>query len=446
MSKERVLILGAAGRDFHVFNTAYRDEPDACVVGFTAQQIPHIEGRVYPPELAGPRYPHGIPIVPEDELERVIEREDVTRCVMAYSDVSHEYVMHLASRVNAAGPDFEIGGVRRTMLSSSKPVVAVCASRTGAGKSQTSRAVVAMLRSHGLRVSVVRHPMPYGDLLAQRVQRFETVEDLDRHHVTIEEREDYEPHLAAGSVVFAGVDYAEILRLAESDGDVVLWDGGNNDFSFFRADVYITVVDPHRPGHEVSYYPGETNLRLADAVVVNKVDTADPAAVEQVLSNIRAVNPSAKVVRAASPITVADPGVLKGRRVLAIEDGPTLTHGGATTGAAMLGARAAGASELVDPRPYLTGELVGTFERYPHLGTLLPAMGYGPQQVADLEETLRKAAADGVEAVAVGTPIDLGALVDIPVPYTRVRYELDVIGTPTLEDVLEPVLDRAGGA
>jgi predicted GTPase len=442
MSEERIVILGAAGRDFHVFNTAYRDRSGARVVAFTAQQIPHIEHRRYPPELAGPAYPDGIPIVPEEDLERVIEEEGVTRCVMAYSDVSHEYVMHLASRVNAAGPDFEIGGVRRTMLESTKPVVAVCASRTGAGKSQTSRAVVNVLRAHGLRVSVVRHPMPYGDLLAQQVQRFETVDDLDRYDVTIEEREDYEPHLENGSVVFTGVDYERILRLAEADGDVVLWDGGNNDFSFFEPDVYITVVDPHRPGHELSYYPGETNVRLADAVVVNKVDTADPVNIDRVIANVKSVNPDATIVRAASPITVEDPTVLAGRRVLAIEDGPTLTHGGAATGAAMLGARAAGAAELVDPRPYLTGELTGTFEKYPELGALLPAMGYGDQQVRDLETTLRNAAAGGVEAVAVGTPIDLGAILEIPVPYTRVRYDLEVIGEPTLEDVLRPVLDR----
>jgi predicted GTPase len=440
MSEERVVILGAAGRDFHVFNTAYRDDPHHRVVAFTAQQIPHIEHRRYPAELAGVRYPEGIPILPEEDLEELIAREGVTRCVMAYSDVSHEYVMHLASRVNAVGPDFEIGGVRRTMLASSKPVVAVCATRTGSGKSQTSRAVVDVLRDHGLEVSVVRHPMPYGDLLTQRVQRFETMDDLARYDVTIEEREDYEPHLANGSVVFTGVDYEQILRLAEEDGDVVLWDGGNNDFSFFQADVYITVVDPHRPGHEVRYYPGETNLRLADAVVVNKIDTAEPTAVEEVLVNVRRVNPEALVIRAASPITVEDPSVLAGRRVLAIEDGPTLTHGGASTGAAMIGARAAGAARLVDPRPFLQGELVDTFEKYPALGPLLPAMGYGHQQIRDLEDTLRKAAEGGVEAVAVGTPIDLGRLIAVPLPYTRVRYELDVIGEPTLEDALRPIL------
>ncbi len=440
MTHENVLILGAAGRDFHVFNTAYRDDPHYRVVAFTAQQIPHIDNRRYPPELAGPRYPEGIPILPEADLEKIVAAEGVTRCVMAYSDVSHAYVMHLASRVNAAGPDFEIGGVRRTMLRSSKPVVAVCASRTGAGKSQTSRAVVRVLRSHGLEVSVVRHPMPYGDLLAQRVQRFESVEDLERQHVTIEEREDYEPHIASGSVVFAGVDYEAILRRAEAECDVVLWDGGNNDFSFFAADVYITVVDPHRPGHEVSWYPGETNLRLADAVVVNKCDTAEPADIETVLGNVRRTNPDAMILRAASPVTADDPSILAGHRVLAVEDGPTLTHGGTRLGAAVLAARAAGATEIVDPRPYLVGELRDTFERYPDLGPVLPAMGYGEAQIRDLEATLRRAVEGGVEAVAVGTPMDLAELVDIPAPHTRVRYELSVLGEPTLEDALRPVL------
>jgi predicted GTPase len=441
MPQERVLILGAAGRDFHVFNTAYRNDPHCRVVAFTAQQIPHIENRLYPPELAGPHYPEGIPIHPEEELEALIAELGVTRCVMAYSDVSHEYVMHLASRVNAAGPDFEIGGVRRTTLKSSRPVVAVCASRTGAGKSQTSRAVVGVLRSHGLRVSVVRHPMPYGDLLKQRVQRFAELADLDRFDVTIEEREDYEPHLVHGSVVFTGVDYEEILRLAEAECDVVLWDGGNNDFAFFEADVYITVVDPHRPGHELLYYPGETNLRLADVVLVNKVDTADPGAVDTVLANVRRANPGAMILKAASPVTADDPSVLSGRRVIAIEDGPTLTHGGAKIGAAVIATRAAGA-ELVDPRPFLVGELAEAFERYPELGPLLPAMGYGESQIRDLEATLRQAAEAGVEAIAVGTPIDLAALIEIPLPHTRVRYELEVLGAPGLEDALQPILER----
>ena len=441
MSAERVLILGAAGRDFHVFNTAYRDDPRFRVVAFTAQQIPHIDDRRYPPELAGSRYPQGIPIRPEDDLEAIIADEGVTRCVMAYSDVSHEYVMHLASRVAAAGPDFEIGGVRRTMLTSSKPVVAVCAVRTGAGKSQTSRAVVNLLRGQGLRVSVVRHPMPYGDLLKQRVQRFAQLADLDRHDVTIEEREDYEPHLVNGSVVFTGIDYAEVLRLAEAEADVVLWDGGNNDFAFFHADVYITLVDPHRPGHELLYHPGEINLRLADVVVVNKMDTADPTDVDTVIANARRTNPDALIVRADSPVTADDPSVLAGRRVIAVEDGPTLTHGGTKVGAAVLAARAAGA-QIVDPRPYLVGELQETFERYPELGAVLPAMGYGAAQIRDLEATLRRAAEGGVEAIAVGTPIDLAGLVAIPLPHTRVRYELVVRGRPTLEDALEPILSR----
>ena len=439
----RVLILGAAGRDFHVFNTVYRDDPSVTVVAFTAQQIPHIDDRRYPAELAGPAYPAGIPILPEDELEEIIAREGVTRCVMAYSDVSHEYVMHMASRVNAAGPDFEIGGAAHTMLTSTRPVVAVCASRTGVGKSQTSRAVANILRGAGLSVAVVRHPMPYGDLLKQRVQRFAGEDDLVRYEATIEEREEYEPHIANGSAVFAGVDYEAILRAAEAEADVVLWDGGNNDTSFFKADVYITLVDPHRPGHELGFYPGETNLRLADVVLVNKVDTANPAGVAEVLANAARVNPRAMVIQAASPLTVDDPSVLKGKRVLAVEDGPTLTHGGMKYGAGILGARAAGAAEIVDPRPFLVGELAETFEKYPGLGTLLPAMGYGEQQVADLEATLRKAAEGGVEAVAVGTPIDLGRLVQIPVPFTRVRYDLSVIGEPTLEDALRPILERA---
>jgi predicted GTPase len=437
---ERVLILGAAGRDFHVFNTAYRDDPSVRVVAFTAEQIPGIDDRRYPASLAGEHYPDGIPIRPEAELEEIIAAEGVTRCVMAYSDVSHEYVMHLASRVNAAGPDFEIGGAARTMLPSSRPVVAVCASRTGVGKSQTSRAVARVLRDAGRRVAVVRHPMPYGDLEAQRVQRFAGEEDLVAHEVTIEEREEYEPHIASGSVVFAGVDYEAILRAAEEEGDVILWDGGNNDTSFFRADLYITLVDPHRAGHELSYHPGETNVRLADLVIVNKVDTADPAGVEAVEENVRSVNPEARVVRAASPITVEEPGVLEGKRVLVVEDGPTLTHGGMAYGAGTLGAREAGAAEIVDPRPFLVGELQETFARYPELGPLLPAMGYGGRQVRDLEATLRRAAEGGVEAVAVGTPIDLGRLVEIPVPHTRIRYELELRGETTLEELLAPVL------
>ncbi len=443
MSDERVLILGAAGRDFHVFNTVYRNHPHATVVAFTAQQIPHIEDRRYPAELAGPRYPDGIPIRPEEQLESLVRDLEVTRCVFAYSDVSHEYVMHMASRVNALGPDFEVGGAARSMIPSSKPVVAVCASRTGAGKSQTSRAVANALRGAGLRVAVVRHPMPYGDLLAQRVQRLASQKDLAAAHVTIEEREEYEPHIANGSPVFAGVDYEAILRAAEAEADVILWDGGNNDVSFFRADLYITLVDPHRAGHELRYHPGETNLRLADVVVVNKVETAEPAWVDEVLENVTRVNPGATILRAASPITVDDPAILSGRRVLAVEDGPTLTHGEMKYGAGTLGARSAGASDIVDPRPFLQGELVDTFEQYPELGAVLPAMGYGDRQIADLEATIARAAAGGVEAVAIGTPIDLARLIQIPLPHTRVRYELAVQGETTLEDVLETVVLRA---
>ncbi len=440
MSRVRVLILGAAGRDFHDFNVVYRDDPAFEVVAFTAQQIPHIAGRRYPPELAGELYPEGIPIHEEERLEELIRDLGVDRCVMAYSDASHEQVMHLASRVNAAGADFELPGTGRTMLASSRPVVAVCATRTGAGKSQTSRAVVRLLRDAGRRVAVIRHPMPYGDLGAQRVQRFAGEEDLRRDRVTIEEREEYEPHLAAGSVVFAGVDYAAILREAEREAELLLWEGGNNDTSFLRADLYITVADPHRPGHELSYYPGETNVRLADVVIINKVDTAEPEAVLQVRRNVESVNPRALILEAASPLFVDDAAVLRNRRVLAVEDGPTLTHGQMRYGAATLAARKAGATELVDPRPYAVGEIAGTFGRYPDIGPVLPAMGYGEAQVRDLEATVRRAAEAGVEAVAIGTPIDLSRLIEIPVPHTRVRYELQVLGEPDLEDALAALL------
>lgn len=445
MRPTRVLILGAAGRDFHDFNVVYRDDERHQVVAFTAQQIPHIAERSYPPELAGERYPGGIPIHPEERLEALIRELEVDLCVMAYSDVSHEEVMHLASRASAAGADFQLLAAGRTMLVSRLPVVAVCASRTGAGKSQTSRAVVRRLREAGLRVAVLRHPMPYGDLRLQRVQRFASEADLERHRVTIEEREEYEPHLAAGSVVFAGVDYAAILAEAQAEADVLVWDGGNNDTSFLRADVYLTVVDPHRPGHESTYHPGETNVRLADAVIVNKLDSAPPEAVARVVANVRAMNPRARVLEAESPLTVDDESVLAGKRVLAIEDGPTLTHGGMPFGAATLAARRAGAAELVDPRPFAVGEIAETFARYPGTGPLLPAMGYGERQVRDLEATLERAAAAGVEAVAIGTPIDLARLVRIPVPATRVRYELRLRGPLSLDEVLAPVLGPVAG-
>jgi predicted GTPase len=439
MRRTRILILGAAGRDFHDFNKLYRDDPDVEVVAFTAQQIPHIAGRCYPHELAGRLYHDGIPILPEEEMEEVIRRERVDVCVLAYSDLSHEEVMHLASRASAAGADFHLVAARKTMLHSHRPVVAVCASRTGAGKSQTSRAIVRLLRDARLRVAVLRHPMPYGDLRLQRVQRFASEADLARHRVTIEEREEYEPHLANSSVVFAGVDYEAILREAEKEADVIVWDGGNNDTSFIAADVYVTVVDPHRPGHELRYHPGETNVRLADAIIINKVDSAEADAVATVRANVERVNPRALVLEAASPLRVDDSSVLHGKRVLCIEDGPTLTHGGMRFGAATLAALQEGAYELVDPRPFAVGEIAETFEKYPATGPLLPAMGYGEQQIRDLEATLANAAAAGVQAVAVGTPVALEKIVRIPLPYTRVRYELEVRGTPTLNDVLAPI-------
>jgi predicted GTPase len=440
MGRIRTLILGAAGRDFHNFNVVYRGDRDTEVVGFTAEQIPGIDDRTYPPELAGELYPDGIGIHPEHRLEELIAELNVERCVMSYSDVSYAYVMGLAARVNAAGADFTMLGATRTMVTSSKPVVAICASRTGAGKSQTSRAVVRLLREAGKRVAVIRHPMPYGDLAAQRVQRFETVEDLTRHNVTIEEREEYEPHVAAGSLVFAGVDYEAILREAEKEADVILWDGGNNDFSFYRSDVYLTLVDPHRAGHELSYYPGEINVRLAHAVIINKIDSASAEDVFTVERNVRSVNPDAVIIEAASPLFIDRPEVLRGKRVLCVEDGPTLTHGEMKFGAGVIGARKAGALEIIDPRPFAVGTIKDTFERYPDIGALLPAMGYGDQQISDLEATIRAAAEHGVEAVAIGTPIDLGRLIDIPLPYTRIRYELQVLGSPTLEDVLAPII------
>lgn len=439
-----VLILGAAGRDFHNFNVVFRDDAGYDVKGFTAQQIPNIEDRTYPPELAGELYPDGIPIHPEDRMEELVGGLGVDVCVMAYSDVSHEHVMHLASRANAAGAEFRLLGQDATVLEARVPVVAVCAVRTGAGKSQTSRAVVGRLREAGLEVAVVRHPMPYGDLAAQRVQRFETPDDLERHRVTIEEREEYEPHLAAGSVVWAGVDYEAILREAEDDADVIVWDGGNNDTPFYRPDLHLTVADPLRAGHELRYHPGETNARLADVLLINKVDTADGEAVLRVRDNLRRLNPGATVLEAASPLLVGEPAVLEGRRVLAVEDGPTLTHGEMTYGAATLAARRCGAAGLVDPRPYAVGEIAEAFERYPEVGPVLPAMGYGEAQVEDLARTIRRSLEAEAEAVSVGTPIDLERLMEIPAPSTRVTYELQVLGRPTLDDALAPVLEAAG--
>ena len=433
MEPKRVVILGAAGRDFHDFNTYFRGNPEYRVVAFTATQIPDIDGRVYPPGIAGPDYPEGIPILAEDELEDIIGREEVDTCVFSYSDVSHEYVMHLASRCLAAGAAFELLGPRQTMLESRRPVVAICAVRTGSGKSQTTRYVVEYLRELGRKPVVVRHPMPYGDLVAQRVQRFETYEDLARHDVTIEEREEYEPHINSGSVVYAGVDYEAILRQAEEDGDVVLWDGGNNDLPFYKPDLHIVIADPHRPGHEISYHPGETNLRMADAVIINKTDSARPEDVEIVRRNIAAANPAAAVFAARSPLSVDDPGLLKGKRVLAVEDGPSLTHGELTIGAASLAAKEHGAAELVDPRPFAVGSIVDTFEKYSSTGPVLPAMGYGDEQIRELAETINNS---DVDVVVVGTPIDLASLIEINKPVVRVQYDLALDDPGELEGMI----------
>ncbi len=432
-NRTRILIMGAAGRDFHNFNLVYRDNEAYEVIAFTATQIPNIEGRKYPAELAGRLYPSGIPIYPEDDLTDLIHEHRIDEVVFAYSDVSHEYVMHKGAQANAAGADFRLLGTRDTMLTSSKPVVAICAVRTGCGKSQTTRKVVAVLKSHGQKVVVVRHPMPYGDLSKQKVQRFATYEDLDRYDCTIEEREEYEPHLAMGTVVYAGVDYGEILRQAEQEADVVIWDGGNNDTPFFKPDLHIVVTDPLRAGHEMRYYPGETNLRMADVVVINKLTTARPEDVEKVRENIRAANPGATIVEAASPISVEDPAAIQGKRVLVVEDGPTLTHGEMKFGAGVVAARRFGAREIVDPRPYLVGDLQATFEKYPEIGTLLPAMGYGDKQVHDLEATINQADCD---AVIIATPVDLRRILKMNKPAVRVTYELQEIGKPNLDEIV----------
>ncbi len=428
-----MLIAGAAGRDFHNFNVAYRGREDVEVVAFTATQIPNIEGRLYPPELSGPLYPAGIPVATEDELDSLVREHEVEVVVFAYSDVTHEHVMHVASRALAAGASFELLSPRETMLTSTKPCVSVCAVRTGAGKSQTTRRVASLLRGAGKRVAVIRHPMPYGDLARQAVQRFERYDDLDAADATIEEREEYEPHLAEGNLVFAGVDYAAILDLAERDADVIVWDGGNNDTPFIRPDLHIVVVDPHRPGHELRYHPGETNLRMADVCVVNKVDSAQQDGIDRVLNSIHR-HTDARVVLASSPIYVeGDAGRIRGKRVLAIEDGPTLTHGEMTYGAAVLAAKQHGAAELVDPRPFAVGSIAETFRRHPHVGALLPAMGYGRRQIDELRKTIARS---GAELVLVGTPIDLRRLLDLEQPALRVTYRLQELGEPTLADVL----------
>ncbi|MCL6430812.1 MAG: cyclic 2,3-diphosphoglycerate synthase [Anaerolineae bacterium] len=433
MRRNRVIIMGAAGRDFHNFNTVFRDNESYEVIAFTATQIPNIEGRRYPPELAGRLYPDGIPIYPESELGSLIRTHDVDQVVFAYSDVSHQYVMERASLVLAAGADFRLMGGKETMLKSSKPVVAVCAVRTGCGKSQTTRYVASALQKMGHRVVAIRHPMPYGDLVRQRVQRFATYADLDAHRCTIEEREEYEPHIDRGIVVYAGVDYEAILRQAEQEADIILWDGGNNDLPFYKPDVHIVVADPHRAGHELTYYPGAANYRLADVIVINKVDTADLAAVSAVRESAATVNPRAIVVEAASPIFVPNPAAIRGKRVLVIEDGPTLTHGGMKYGAGIVAAKRFGAAEIIDPRPYTVGTITETFQKYPEIGTLLPAMGYGEQQIKDLEETIRRVPCD---LVLVATPIDLTRVARIEQPTQRVRYELQVIGQPDLADLL----------
>ncbi|HZB04856.1 MAG TPA: cyclic 2,3-diphosphoglycerate synthase [Actinomycetota bacterium] len=435
---KKVLIMGAAGRDFHNFNVAYRDDPEVEVVAFTATQIPGIEDRRYPPALAGTRYPDGIPIRPEEELSTMIGRLAVDEVVFAYSDVSHQYVMHRGSEVLAAGAAFTLLGPDATMLDSTKPVVAICAVRTGSGKSQTTRAVVRALRDQGRTTVVVRHPMPYGNLVAQRVQRFASYEDLLEAKATVEEREEYEAHLAAGSVVYAGVDYEEILKAAQAEADVVLWDGGNNDLPFFRPNVHLVVADPHRAGHETTYHPGETNLRMADVIVINKCDTAELEKIEAVEETARELNPTAVVIRADSPVTVDEPDALEGKRVLVIEDGPTLSHGEMTYGAGVVAARQHGAAEIVDPRPYATGSLKAVYDRYP-VGPVLPAMGYSAGQIQELEQAIDRAP---VDVVVIATPVDLAKVADIRKPSVRVRYELqERDGYPTIPELLKERLE-----
>jgi predicted GTPase len=442
MSKKNVIIIGAAGRDFHNFNTCFRDNERYNVVAFTAAQIPDIAGRSYPKELAGKLYPKGIPIFAEVNLPDLIKKLKVDECVFSYSDVTYQKVMSVSAIVNAAGADFVLLGPAGTMVKSTKPVIAVCAIRTGCGKSQTSRRVIELLMAKGLKVVAVRHPMPYGDLNAQKVQRFAVVKDLEKHKCTVEEMEEYEPHVVRGNVIYAGVDYEAILRKAEKDPsgcDVILWDGGNNDFSFYKPDLMITVTDPHRAGHELKYYPGEVTLRLADVVIINKMDSAAPDAIQIVRESIEKVNPKAIVVDAASPIKVDDPSVIKGKKVLVVEDGPTLTHGEMKIGAGTVAARKFGASELVDPRPYTVGRLSETFRLYPNIGTLLPAMGYGDQQLHDLEKTINNTKCD---SVIIATPIDLNRIIKIRKPNTRVYYDLQEIGDPNLSQVIDAFVKK----
>lgn len=444
MNRKNIIIIGAAGRDFHNFNTYYRNNDNYRVVAFTAAQIPDIDDRRYPTELAGNMYPEGIPIYSQEQLGELIKELKVDECVFAYSDVKYEDVMSVSAIVNASGADFVLLGPKSTMLKSNKPVISVCAVRTGCGKSQTSRKIIELLMQHNLKVVAVRHPMPYGDLAAQRVQRFATVEDLIKHNCTIEEMEEYEPHVERGNIIYAGVDYGDILRAAEDDPDgcdVIIWDGGNNDFSFYESDLSVVVLDPHRPGHELNYYPGEVSLRLADVAIINKIDSADKKDIYKVEKNIKLVNKNAVIIKAESKIIVDDIDMIKDRRVLVIEDGPTLTHGEMKLGAGIIAAQRFGARELVDPRPYAVGKLIETLDRYTHIGTLLPAMGYGEQQLRDLEETINKTDCD---SIIIGTPIDLSRVININKPYTRVHYELEEVGDLNLNVILGDFIREHG--
>jgi len=437
MSKVKTIIMGAAGRDFHNFNLVYRDNDKYDVVAFTATQIPDIDGRKYPAVLAGKLYPAGIPIYDESDLEKLIKDNDVEEVVFSYSDISHEDVMHKASKVMAWGAHFKLLGGEPTMVKSTKPVIAIGAVRTGCGKSQTTRRVAQIFKDAGMKVAAIRHPMPYGDLAKQAVQRFASIEDLKKHKCTIEEMEEYEPHIVTGTIIYSGVDYEAIVREAEKEADVILWDGGNNDLPFYKPDLNIVIVDPHRPGHEELFYPGETNVLMADVILINKIDTADNEDIEYVRQNVREINPNAVIIDSASPISVEDSDLILGKSALVVEDGPTLTHGGMTYGAGMVAAEKFGAKEAVDPRPYTVGSITETFEKYPDIGELLPAMGYGDQQVKDLEETIAKVKCD---VVIIGTPIDLRRIIDIKQPSVRVTYDLQVIGEPNLTQVLKPFL------
>ncbi|HDD57664.1 MAG TPA: GTPase [Thermoplasmatales archaeon] len=442
MAKRKIIIMGAAGRDFHNFNTVFRDNSNYDVVCFTATQIPSIEQRTYPPELAGKLYPKGIPIYPESQLKELIEKYDVDEVVLAYSDLSYDYVMHRAAIVNAAGADFTLLGPKATMVESKKPLIAVCAVRTGCGKSQISRAIFRILRDKGFKVASIRHPMPYDrDLTTQICQRFASYDDLDKYNCTIEEREEYEPYIDMGGVVYAGVDYGEILKSAEKEADIIIWDGGNNDFPFYKPDLWITVADPHRAGHEVLYYPGEMNVRAADVVIINKVNTADRDSIDRVVDNIRAVNPNAEIMEAISEVKVENPEHIRGKRVIVIEDGPTVTHGGMGYGAGWIAARAYGVGEIVDPRPFAVGSIIDTFRKYTHLTNILPAMGYGKTQIKELEETINRS---DVDAIVSGTPIDINRVLNVNKTIARVRYDVDKTTEEKLKSLVSKFLRSKG--